>query len=346
VVGEPALPGDPLFRNSARDYDLTERTISGYLMFDAETEIFGMRTKANAGVRLSSTDFVVDTLSQVGTGPLTPTRNINKYTNVLPSANVTFNVTDDFLVRFSASQTLQRAGLADLAPSTFVDATNRTSSGGNADLTPPISSNLDMSFEYYTGRSSLISGALFYKDVQDFIITNTTQQIIPGFVGLGTIRVQKPENVASAKVKGFEIGVQQFFDFLPSPFDGLGIIANYTYADSKDSNGFPLVATSKHSYNLVGLFEKGPISARIAYNWRDDAVFEFTEGRPDVIAARAQLDAQFGIDLTKQIALSFQAQNLLPRESATVEISNFNEQAINSYALSERRFSVGLRVKF
>jgi outer membrane receptor protein involved in Fe transport len=340
------LPGDPLFRNSARDYDLTERTISGYLMFDAETEIFGMRTKANAGVRLSSTDFVVDTLSQVGTGPLTPTRNINKYTNVLPSANVTFNVTDDFLVRFSASQTLQRAGLADLAPSTFVDATNRTSSGGNADLTPPISSNLDMSFEYYTGRSSLISGALFYKDVQDFIITNTTQQIIPGFVGLGTIRVQKPENVASAKVKGFEIGVQQFFDFLPSPFDGLGIIANYTYADSKDSNGFPLVATSKHSYNLVGLFEKGPISARIAYNWRDDAVFEFTEGRPDVIAARAQLDAQFGIDLTNQIALSFQAQNLLPRESATVEISNFNEQAINSYALSERRFSVGLRVKF
>jgi iron complex outermembrane recepter protein len=347
VTGEPALPGDPLARNIARDYDLTEQTISGYLMFDAEGEIFGRPAKLNAGVRLSNTDFVVDTFSQIGnaSAPFTPKRDRNSYINVLPSANLTVNVTDNFLVRASASQTLQRAGLADLAPSTFVDTTNKTSSGGNASLVPPISSNMDVSFEYYTGRSSLISAALFYKDVSNFIVTNTTQQIIPGFESQGLIRVQRPDNVASAKVRGFEVGVQQFFDFLPSPFDGFGVIANYTYADSKDSNGFPLVATSKHSYNLVALFEKGPLSARVAYNWRDDAVFEFTEGRPDVIAARSQLDAQLGIDLSKRIALSFQAQNLIPKDSATVEISNFNPTALNSYALSERRYSVGLRIK-
>jgi iron complex outermembrane recepter protein len=158
--------------------------------------------------------------------------------------------------------------------------------------------------------------------------------------------VQRPENVASAKVKGFEVGIQQFFDFLPSPLDGFGIIANYTYADSKDSNGFPLVATSKNSYNLIALYEKGPISGRLAYNYRDDAVFEFTEGRPDVIGARSQLDAQLGFDITKSIALSLQAQNLLPKKSATVEFSNFNTTALNSYALSERRFTVGVRAKF
>lgn len=346
VVGEPGLAGDPLTRNSARDYDLTEKTLSGYIMFDAEGSVFGLPAKLNAGARIAHTDFNVQTFSQVGTGPLTPQFSANKYTNVLPSANLTVNVTDAFLVRLSASQTLQRAGLADLAPSTFVDATNRTSSGGNAQLTPPISSNLDVSFEYYMGRSSMMSGALFYKSVQDFIITNTSQQIIPGFEDLGTIRVQRPENVASAKVKGFEVGIQQFFDFLPAPFDGLGVIANYTYVDSKDSNGFPLVATSKHSYNLVALYEKGPVSFRVAYNWRDDAVFEFTEGRPDVIAARSQLDAQIGFDLTDRFALSFQAQNLMPKKAATVEISNFNDTALNSYALSERRFSVGLRAKF
>ncbi len=346
TVGEPPLPGDPLTRNAARDYDLNERTISGYLMADIELELFGRSVRLNAGGRVSDTSFEVKTFSQVGTGPLVPTTDTNNYLNLLPSANLTINVTDKFLVRVSGSQTMQRAGLADLAPSTFVDATNRTSSGGNALLTPPISTNVDVSFEYYTGKSSLISGALFAKNVQDFIITNTTQQIVPGFVSLGTIRVQKPENVASAKVRGFEIGIQQFFDFLPSPFDGFGIIANYTFADSKDSNGFPLVATSKHSYNLVALYEKGPLSARIAYNWRDDAVFEFTEGRPDVIAARSQLDAQFGVDVTDRIALSFQAQNLLPRQAATVEISNFNSTALNSYALSERRYSIGIRAKF
>lgn len=345
TVGEPALVGDPLFRNSARDYDLTEKTVSGYAMVDIEGDLFGRPAKFNAGVRVANTRFEVATFAQVGTGPLLPRVDKNSYTNMLPSANFTFNITDSFLMRLSASQTMQRAGLADLAPSTFVDATNRTSSGGNAQLTPPLSTNFDASFEYYLGKSSVLSVAIFKKKVEDFIIVNTTQQIVPGFEGLGTIRVQRPENVASATVNGFEVGAQMFFNFLPSPLDGFGMIANYTYADSKDSNGFPLVATSKHSYNLVALYEKGSFSARLAYNWRDDAVFEFTEGRPDVIAARSQLDAQIGIDLTKRIALSFQAQNLLPKKSATVEISNFNDTALNSYALSERRFTFGIRAK-
>jgi iron complex outermembrane receptor protein len=332
-------------RNAARDYDLNEKTLSLYFMLDHDFQMFGRPAKLNAGLRISDTKFEVDTFQQVGTGPLVPRTDKNAYTNLLPSANLTVNATDDFLVRVSASKTLQRAGLADLAPSTFINPTNLTSGGGNAQLTPPISTNLDASFEYYTGESSLISGALFYKDVKDFIATGTIEETLTVDGNTAVYRTSRPFNIASAKVKGIEIGVQQFFDFLPSPLDGLGVIANYTYADSKDSSGFPLVATSKHSYNLVALYEKGPFSARVAYNWRDDAVFEFTQGRPDVIAARSQLDAQLGIDLSKRFQLSLQAQNLLPKDSATVEISNFNKNAINSYALSERRFTIGLRAK-
>ena len=106
------------------------------------------------------------------------------------------------------------------------------------------------------------------------------------------------------------------------------------------------MATSRHSYNLVALYEKGPLSARVAYNWRDDSVFEFTQGRPDVILALSQLDAQIGFDLNKQVTLQLLGQNLLPRQSATVEVSNFNPTALNSYALSERRLSIGVRAKF
>jgi iron complex outermembrane recepter protein len=342
---EPGATPDTYRRNAARDYDLTEKTVSGYFMFQAEPDIFGRPAKLNAGVRVSSTDFTVDTFALQGT-TLIPRTDVNSYTNVLPSANLVVNVTDKFLVRFSLSQTMQRAGLAELAPSTFVDPTNRTASGGNAQLKPPTSSNADISFEYYTGRTSLISGAIFTKSVKDFIATTTTERVFDGFTSLGLIRATNPANVDSAEVKGFEIGTQQFFDKLPAPFDGLGIIANYTYSDSSASNGFPLVAVSKHSYNIVGLYEKGRFSARVAYNWRDDAVFEFTQGRPDVIAERSQLDAQFGFDITNKIALSFQAQNLVPEDAATVEISDFNPSAINSYALSESRYTIGIRAKF
>jgi len=349
LASEPSLvPGAPAgtFRSVPdRDYDLQEQTLSAYVMVDFATEVFGLPARINAGVRVSDTDFSVDSFSLIGGVP-TPATDTNSYTNVLPSANVTVNVTDDLLVRVSASRTMQRAGIADLAPSTFINQTNFTSGGGNAQLTPPISDNFDVSVEYYTGGSSLISGAIFYKDVSDFIATGTIEETITIGGSTDVYRTSRPFNIASAEVRGFEVGVTQFLDFLPAPFDGFGVIANYTYADSEDSNGFPLVATSKHSYNLVALYEKGPMSARVAYNWRDDAVFEFTQGRPDVIAARSQLDAQLGYDITDTIALSLQAQNLMPEDSATVEVSNFNPTALNSYALSERRFSIGIRARF
>ncbi len=335
----------PLLPNLQRDYDLSEKTIAGYLMVSGEGEILGVPYKANGGVRIAATRLSVD--SYVNVGAVSTLRNDkNRYTTVLPSANIAFNVTDNFLVRVSGSQTMQRASIADLAPSTFFNATNLSVTGGNVNLKPPISTQADVSFEYYTGKSSLISGAVFYKDVKDFIASFVTSGVDTNLDPQGRVLVfSRPENLASAKIKGFEIGIQQFADFLPSPLDGLGIIANYTYSDSEDQSGFPLVAVSKNSYNLVGLYEKGPFSARLAYNYRDEAVFEFSEGRPSFIGSRSQLDAQVGFDITRNFALSLQAQNLMPKKSATKEYS-VNEVALNSYALSERRFSVGLRAKF
>jgi iron complex outermembrane recepter protein len=349
LISEPNNTGDApgsLRRNQQRDFFIDEQVLTGYLMLDGYTELAGRPTRINVGARISQTDFSVDTYSTQGTTVGALRTDKNKYTDVLPSATITVNVTDDFLARFSASKTLQRAGLQDLAPSTFVDATNRTSTSGNASLIPPTSVNTDLSFEWYFAEGSLLSGALFHKDVRDFIATNTTQAIIPGFEALGEIRITRPDNVASATAKGFEVGFQHFFNNLPAPFDGFGVQANYTYVDAVDSNGNPLVATSKNSYNLTALYEKGRVNGRLAYNWRDDAVFEFTQGRPDFIKARSQLDAQLSIDLTDDLSLNLQAQNLLPKDSATVEYANGNETALNSYALSERRFSIGLRYKF
>ncbi|RHW19104.1 TonB-dependent receptor [Sphingomonas gilva] len=335
-----------LLPNSQRDYDFTEKTLAGYLMVSGEGEAAGIPFRANAGVRIANTRLSVDTFLNVGSTSTLVTDE-NRYTNVLPSANIVFNVTDDFLIRVSGSQTLQRASIADLAPSTFFNATNLSVTGGNAELDPPISTQADISFEYYTGRSSLISGALFYKDVKDFIANFVTTGIDLDLDPQGRELVfSRPENLGSAKIKGFEIGIQQFFDFLPSPLDGFGIIANYTYSDSEDNNGFPLVAVSKNSYNLVGLYEKGPFSARVAYNYRDEAVFEFSEGRPSFIGPRSQLDAQMGFDINENFALQLQAQNLIPEDSATFEYSAAGPIALNSYALSERRYSIGLRAKF
>ncbi len=341
-VLQRATGGGPLDRNAARDYDLSEKAIAAYVMADFDTEIASMPVQANVGLRAIRTDFKVTTLAQ----GVTPTLDTNKYTNVLPSANIVFHITNDFLIRAAAARTLQQAGIAELAPSLFVNFSNRSATGGNATLTPTLSNNFDVSFELYGGRSALISGAVFYKDVKDVVADNTVLETFAGFEDLGPIPYTRPSNVGSAKVKGLELGIQRFFDFLPAPFDGFGVIANYTYSDAKGDGGIPLVGVSKNSYNLIGLYEKGPLSARVAYNFRDKAAFSFTQGRPDFVDKRSQLDVQFGWELSKRLSLQLQAQNLMPKDSATVEFSQIGAVALNSYALSERRYSVGLRAKF
>jgi iron complex outermembrane recepter protein len=334
--------GLPLDRNAARDYDLSEKAIAAYVMADFDGELGGLAYTANLGVRVINTDFKVTTLSQ----GVTPTLDTNKYSNVLPSANIVFNVSKDFLVRVAGARTMQQAGIAELAPSLFVNTSNRTATGGNATLKPTLSTNFDVSFELYGGRSSLISGAVFMKDVKDVVASTIELATFTGFESLGVIPYTRPANVGTAKVKGFELGIQRFFDFLPAPFDGFGVIANYTFSDAKGDGGVPLVGVSKNSYNLIALFEKGPFSARAAYNSRDKAAFSFTEGRPDYINKTSQLDVQLGLEIDKQFSIQLQAQNLMPKKSATVEFSQIAPVALNSYALSERRFSLGLRGKF
>ena len=334
-----------LLPNDQRDYNLTERTIAGYGMVSLETMLGNMPVRGNIGLRVAHTSLSVLS-NQVTAAGTSPVVDKNSYTKALPRANIAFNLTHDFLVRFSASKTIQRASIADLAPSRFFNATALTVTGGNAQLRPPTATNFDVSFEYYTGKSSLISGAVFYKSVKDFIANFSFPAVDLTYDPSGReLQFTVPGNIATAKIKGFEVGFQQFFDFLPSPFNGLGVIANFTYSDSHDSSGFPLVAVSKTSYNLVGLYEKGPVSARIAYNWRDKAVFQFNEGRPSYIGARSQLDAQLGFDITRQFQLQLNVQNLSPADSATVEYSVIPD-ALNSYSLSERRYTIGLRAKF
>lgn len=335
-----------LLPNAQRDYDLEETTLSGYVQLSTEHEIFGMPAKANIGVRVANTELEVDTFRNIGSTSTLVT-DTSSYTKWLPSANVTFDVAPDLLVRLSASQTMQRASIADLAPSEFFNTANLTVTGGNATLEPPVSTQGDISVEYYNGESSLITGAIFYKSVDNFIARFVTEGVDTDLDPLGrNLSFIRPENLATAEVRGFEIGAQQFLDFLPAPLDGLGFIANYTYSDSEDENGFPLVGVSENSYNLIGLYEKGPFSARLAYNWRDEAIFEFSQDRPSFIGERSQLDAQMGFDISKRVQLSLQALNLSPEDSATVEYSNGNELARNSYALSERRYTIGLRAKF
>ncbi len=102
---------------------------------------------------------------------------------------------------------------------------------------------------------------------------------------------------------------------------GFGTQANYTYIDSETPSRIlgqkvPLQNLSKHSYNLVGMYENGPFSARIAYNWRDT----FLSGVSNIVGVGALpvytrgygwLDASVGYRINKHFSFTIEGMNLL-----------------------------------
>ena len=94
--------------------------------------------------------------------------------------------------------------------------------------------------------------------------------------------VSSVANIATGYVQGFEIAGQKFFDFLPGALSGFGVSANYTLADSATSaellgKSIPLINLSRNSYNLIALYDKYGINARVAYNWRDKFLDSISE---------------------------------------------------------------------
>ncbi len=137
---------------------------------------------------------------------------------------------------------------------------------------------------------SLLSGALFYKDIGSYVQQLKYTQAfkdsgLPPSLLAGTgatpdddFNFSVPVNAPGGKLKGFEINYQQGFTFLPGFLKNFGTQLNYTYADSNlgylNTSGqvvlvAPLVGLSKHSYNGTLYYDNDVFSARISLAHRD-----------------------------------------------------------------------------
>jgi len=133
---------------------------------------------------------------------------------------------------------------------------------------------------------------------------------------------------------------------------------NYTFVDSSVENPFALAGTtiptrvpleklSKHSYNIVGLYEKGSLSARLAYSWRgkylDTTVGSGANGQPQIQAPYASLDASISYNLTKHVSLTVDAVNINNRMNMTY-IGTPGEPL--QYTLNDRRLGFSIRATY
>jgi len=273
---------DPVSRADwTANYKLDEKDTAAYVQADFDGEGWG----GNIGVRFVRTE--EDVVSNVGVsaatpgaittsafGPYLPTAFDNTYNDILPSANVKFDLQEDLLLRFAASKTITRPDYSALAapisltfqpeaPGTVTGAGN----GSNPNLKPVKSNNFDASVEYYFAPRALLSASVFYMDLTSYIgfghVTQTfktfNQNYPQGFDAQYVLTV--PVN-SSGSVTGFELAYEQPL------FDNFGVALNYTYADGEEDGGGPLVGTSKNTYNASAYYEDDHFNARVSYTHR------------------------------------------------------------------------------
>jgi TonB-dependent receptor len=278
-------------------------------------------------------------ISALGTGQSVAVTQEGEYTDVLPSLNVRLKLTPDLQWRFAFSKALARptfdqlranvslGGDVEIVNDTSTDpptpisqrVTSFTGSGGNPWLKPMRSTQFDTALEWYFADQGSLTATVFYKDVKDYFITGTESQSIFGQDWL----VQTTINGDKGIIQGFEVAYAQFFDFLPGAFKGLGFQGNYTYVDSKGSPGptsgnttvpdLPLEGLSPKAYNAMLIYQRGPIEARLAYNWRERWLLTTTDGDGKGTVWNddfGKLDASVFFRINDNVQIGLEANNI------------------------------------
>lgn len=311
----------PAAGNPLGVWGISEETQAGYLKSEFEAKSFPL--DGNIGLRAVQTvEQVTGSQSAPSSGTVQPININSTDMDYLPSLNLRYQLLKGLYLRAGLSKTLTRQNFDQLSPSLTLIRNTVTPSlnqgrAGNPALKPIRSDNLDLAVEKYFNPTTSVYITGFLKQVDGFITTVSSPEVHDGF----TYQVSRPQNGATATINGFEVGYQQFYDFLPSWLSGFGTQANYTYIDSETPSSIlgqkvPLQNLSKHSYNLVGMYERGPFSARIAYNWRDT----FLSGITNVVGVGALpaytrgygwLDASVGYRINDHFAFTIEGMNLL-----------------------------------
>lgn len=278
---------DSLISSAANDWTVDEDIYAGYGMVRYELD----QLLITGGARVEYTDFSSDGNSielfeegQEVNGVVLEDDLViiegisssNSYADVLPSMNLRYDATENVVARAAVSRSIIRPLFEQVASRIAVE--DNEAEIGNPDLDPFSSWNYDLSLEYYPTEISVVSAGLFYKQVDDFIFTQVFEDF--EFGGRTYDEAVIAENGEEATVTGLEFNYQQQFGFLPSPFDGLLLNANYTWVDSDaevDDRDIPLPGQSDNLAGLAIGYDKYGLDLRLAMKYRDRYLDELVE---------------------------------------------------------------------
>ena len=199
---------------------------------------------------------------------------------------------------------------------------------------------LDLAYQWYFGKGSLLSAGAFYKKVDRYISIMTDKTTINGKAA----EISRSLNSKGGNIRGLELVYQQAFS------NGMGISSNYAYtsSDIKESTPadapYPIEGLMKHNGGVTAWYEKAGYEARLSANYHSPFVRNPTWNAGALIQNDAEtwVSASFSKQITPNVQLRFGIENLTNQKVIYTSANNSIQQEVSEFG---RRYNLGLSFK-
>ena len=308
------------------NYDADQSVLAAYGLFDAQL-LPRLRVVAGARLEHARQTVTMRDLFDTPLDPLEPAELDNL--DILPSANLTYALSDAMNLRFGASQTVARPQFRELTPFLFADYYGGLVTRGNPFLERSRIINGDVRWEWFFQPGALVSASAFGKSFD--------KPIEPFALVLGSSPAATWVNTEGATLYGIEFEARSSLGVLTPALDNLGLDVNLTLAQSSvsgdsvtlynpssggplplaaaDGEGRPLFGQSPYTLNL-GLtydLDRTDTNATLLFNRFGRRLDAFGgAGLPDIYeSGRSQLDFVLEQGIGRGMQLKFAASRLL-----------------------------------
>jgi TonB-dependent receptor len=293
------------------NYTAFEQITGTYAMIDQQLT---PKLAAIVGVRYEYTNIdYTGNIYNIDEETVTSDSRTNSYGNFLPGVHLKYDADENTILRFAWTNTLARPNYFDLVPYAEFSPQDNELSRGNPDLKASTAMNFDLMAEKYFKTIGLVSAGAFYKNIDNFIYTQTLQNFSDPQFG-SDLEYTLPRNGGTATVYGLEAAFQRQI------WKGLGVYLNYTFTQStttgiegrSENEEIGLPGTAEHMFNASLSYETKKLVARISLNYASDYIDELGgESFEDRYYDRQLfLDANASYAFTPQLRLFAEANNL------------------------------------
>ena len=327
------VPGK-ITAEATESYTATEDVYAGYAM----TKIQMSKLMLLGGVRVEHTKVNYKSYYPVDEEDVLTSEGGTDYTYVLPQVHARYQIDNNTNLRAAITRSYARPNFSDIVPSQEINTADGEGTIGNPKLIPVSATNFDLLGEHYFGTVGILSGGVFFKQLNNFIYTRTFESNeYPGSDGQ-VLDLSQSQNGDQATLFGFELAYQQNLTFLPGFLKGFSIYANYTYTssnakiqgrgdDAPTKEEIRLPGQAKSVGNLSVAYDLKRVNVRLSSNFNGEYLSEVgDEAAEDLyVNNRLQFDATATVTVT-------------PNLRVFAEFLNITNQPFEVYQGNEDRF--------